>query len=128
MLDAARADAVAESLGLDLRDLQLCVMCLFGVGTALERGDEREVRFALRFFAPLLWDEGLEDPLRAALARAVRAGVRDGAEAAADVGRYGPASRVVEAVVRRLAAQQLGEMRLLERLRAPPPGAVPSNN
>jgi hypothetical protein len=127
MLDAHRAAAVAGSLGLELRELQLCVMCLFGVSTALRRGDEREVRSALRFFAPLLWEEGLEEPLCAALRRAAAEGVPDAAEALADVERHGGASRVVRAVVRVLASQQLRELRLLEGLRAPPPWIAAEN-
>ena len=115
MLDPARAEAVAAALRLRLRDLRLCVMCLFGVATELRRGDERKVRSALRFFAPLLWEEGLEAPFLAALRRAALAGVPDAAEALAEVARHGPASRVVKAAVRELAAQQLEEMERFSR-------------
>lgn len=128
MLDERRATAVAESLGLQLRELQLCALCLFGVATALRGADERVTRRALRFFAPLLWEEGLADPVRTALRRAVESGVTDAAAAAVDVERYGPACRVVKAVVRRLAAEQLREALLLERLRAPPPPWVAADN
>ena len=44
-------------------------MCLYGVATELRRGDERKLRGALRFFTPLLWEEGLERPLVDALRR-----------------------------------------------------------
>ena len=117
MLDAARATAVAASLGLTLRETQPCVMCLFGVGAELDRGDERRVRSALRFFAPLLWEEGLDAPVREALRRAVRDRVPNADRALADVERYGPASRVVKAVVRDLARQQWAEM---QRIPLPP--------
>lgn len=127
MLDERRATAVARALGLEQQALQLCVMCLFGVSTALRRGDPRELRSALRFFVPLLWEEGLEQPLRAALLQAVAAGLPDAAEAAGDVDRYGPACRVTKAVVRLLAEQQLRELRGLERLRAPPPWVAADN-
>jgi hypothetical protein len=128
MLDETRAAAVADALGLELRKLELCALCLFGVSTPLRRGDERELRSALRFFAPLLWEEGLEAPLRAALQRAAREGVRDATAAVEDLDRYGPACRVVKEVVRRLALQQLQELRVFERLRAPPPPWVASDN
>ena len=128
MLDERRATAVARALGLEERALQLCALCLFGVSAALRSGDPLELRSALRFFVPLLWGEGLEQPLRDALQRAVVAGVPDAAEAAADVDRYGPACRVTKAVVRLLAEQQLRELRVLERrLRAPPPSVAADN-
>ncbi len=77
----------------------------------LDEGDERAIRAAVRFFADLLWDEGLEEPVRAALERARRAGV-DGAEAAvADVQARGSRSAVFEAVVRLLARGKLEEAR-----------------
>ncbi len=110
MLNAERAEAVAESLDLELSTLQLCPLCLFGVAQALRTGDPVELRGALRFFAPLLWDEGLAAPLSDALDAACSAGVPDAEAAAAEVERLGPTSRVVKAVVRRLAAQQLEEL------------------
>jgi len=95
-------------------------MCLYGVATELRRGDERKLRGALRFFTPLLWEEGLERPLVDALRRAARLGVAHAAEAFAEVEAHGAASRVVRAVVRDLAAQQLEE---LERFSRVPKGA-----
>jgi hypothetical protein len=127
VLDERRAEAVAGALGLDLRLLQLCVMCLLGVSSALRQGDPLALRSALRFFTPLLWEEGLEDPLRDALRRAAEAGVPDAAAALDDVDRYGPACRVTKAVVRLLAEQQLRELRVLEGLRAPPPWVAADN-
>lgn len=80
------------------------------MASALAAGDEREVRRAIRFFAPLLWDEGLDAPVRVALDQAAVKGI-PGAEAAiTDVEARGPRSRVVEAIVRRLAAQMLEEL------------------
>ncbi len=75
------------------------------------KGDERAIRSGVRFFAPLVWEQALEEALRAALARARDAG-EDGADAAlADVGPRGPRSLVVPAVVRLLDRRQLEEAR-----------------
>jgi hypothetical protein len=126
MLDAPRADAVAESLGLELSAVPACPLCLWSVGSALE-DDPAELRSALRFFAPVLWDEGLEAPVRAALEAARALGIPDADAATAEVEQLGPSSRVVKAVVQRLAAQQLEELRTAKApngtaLRAPLPG------
>jgi hypothetical protein len=110
VLDAGRSAVLADRLGLRLETVQPCALCLFAVGTELARGDERKLRAALRFFTPLLWEEGLEAPLREALARAARTGVADADTALADVERHGSASPVVEAVVCDLAAQQRADL------------------
>jgi hypothetical protein len=111
MLDAARADALAASLDLDFHELAICRACLLFVTLPLDGGDERKIRGALRSFTPVLWDEGLALPLQAALERARRAGVPDAEAAIADIEARGPRSRVAQAAVRRLAAQQLEEMK-----------------
>ena len=109
MVDRAAADVLAAALELCLDAVVVCPGCLFGVAMELDKSDERAIRAAVRFFAPLLWDEGLEEPVRAALEQACRAGV-DGAEAAfADVEARGPRSGVFDAVVRLLASRQLEE-------------------
>jgi hypothetical protein len=110
-----RPEGLVAALGLRLERLAICPLCLFGVACALEGGDERELRRALGFFTEMLWDEGLEDPLKTALSRARVAGV-PGAEAATrEVEALGPRSRFVKAVVQDLARQQLDEA---ERARA----------
>jgi hypothetical protein len=116
MLDTARADAVAESLELELSRVPACGACLWVVGHALRSGDAAEVRRVVRFVAPTLWGEGLEAPVRAALEAACARGVEDAHAAAAEVERFGPTSRVAKAVVRRLALQQLED----DHLRAEP--------
>jgi hypothetical protein len=92
------ADELAARLDLDVDDIAICHACLSFVSFALDSGDEREVTRWTRKIAPDLWAEGLEQPVRLALKRA---GAYD---ALAEVDRNGPYSRVVRAIVRRLAA------------------------
>ena len=101
-------DALAARLHLDLDRLGICLACLSIVSTALDSGDERVVRKALDYFAPALWEEGLALPLRAALERAAKAGDAEAEIAIGQVARQGSRSRVVKAIVRRLA-QELGD-------------------
>ena len=108
-------DRLVAALDLRLEQLEICPLCLFGVACGLRDGDERELRHALGFFTELLWDEGLEEPLRTALSRARSAGVPAAKAAAREVEARGPRSRFVEAVVQDLARQQLEEA---ERARA----------
>ncbi len=86
-------------------------MCIFGVACALDSDDEREPRRTLRFFVPLLWDEGLDAPVRAALEAAREAGVEGAAAAIADLEARGPRSFVFGAVVRLLAQRQSEAMK-----------------
>ena len=58
MRDRAAADLLAATLDVRLAADRVCPACLFGVAMELEKGDERAIRSAVRFFAPLLWDEG----------------------------------------------------------------------
>lgn len=91
-------DEVARQLDLDVDDIAICHACLSFVSFALDSGDKREITRATNKITPDLWAEGLETPVRMALTRA-------GAdEALAEVERNGPYSRVVRAIVRRLAA------------------------
>jgi hypothetical protein len=107
-----RAARLAEQLDLDVDDIAVCTACLGGVAVALEFGDEREVASATRYFAPMLFDEGLALPVRLALERARRRKVADIELALWDVHVNGGHGRVAHAVVQRLACQ------LAERTRA----------
>jgi hypothetical protein len=99
------ATALAERLDLKLNGLPICYACLGIVAAELDAGDERAVRRELRRMSPDLWAEGLALPARAALERARRRGDPDAAAAIADVERMGGRSRLVHAIVRRLAAE-----------------------
>lgn len=92
----------ARELDLDLDDLPICLACLSFVAMAIDAGDELEIRRWTRKMTPDLWDEGLALPARLAVERAQRRGVRDAAEALADINERGPRSPVARAIVRRL--------------------------
>ncbi len=109
--ERASAEVVAGALDLDGLQSVACPMCVFGVACALDSDDEQEVRRTLRFFVPLLWDEGLDAPVRAALEAARKAGVADAGAAIADLEARGPRSFVFMAVVRALAVRQSEAMR-----------------
>src|SRR3989442_7327474 len=98
-------ERLAAALDLDVYEVGICHACLSFVAFPLDDGDEREVARAVGEFAPILWEEGLALPLQAALERARRRGVRGAQAAIEDVEHRGAAAPVVEAVVRRLAAE-----------------------
>ncbi|MDQ3670535.1 MAG: hypothetical protein M3377_09700 [Actinomycetota bacterium] len=104
------ADALAAAIDLEPAGPASCPLCIFAVVAALKTGDENEIQKALRFFVPLLWDEGLSETLKSALERARKAGIVGTAAAIADLDARGYRSLVAEAVVRRLAGEQLEEM------------------
>jgi hypothetical protein len=88
---------LAAELDLDVYEVGICHACLSFVSFPLDDGDERRVARALRKFGPILWEEGLAEPLQAALER--------GAERAiADVEASGAQAAIVTAVIRQLAA------------------------
>src|SRR5918994_289505 len=95
---------LAAELDLDVYEVGICHACLSFVSFPLADGDEREVARALRKFGPILWDEGLAEPLRAALERARRRGVAGAESAIADVEALGAQAAIVGAVIRQLAA------------------------
>ena len=99
------AERLAAALELDVHDISVCLACLSFVSMASDKGDEREVTRWSRRMAPDLWAEGLELPVRLALARAGAAGVPEAVEGLADVEARGARSPVVHAIVRRLAEQ-----------------------
>lgn len=95
---------LAAELDLDVYEVGICHACLSFVALPLDAGDEREVARAVREFGPILWDEGLAEPLRAALDRARRRGVAGAERASADVEAFGAQAAIVGAVIRQLAA------------------------
>ena len=112
-MEHERESAAAVAGALDVSGLEAvaCPMCIFGVACGLDSDDERESRRALQFFMPLLWDEGLGGPVRAALEAAREAEVADAGAAIADLDARGPRSFVFGAVVRRLAERQSAAMK-----------------
>ena len=110
-MDRSTALAVAAALDLRIPPLAPCPLCLLNVAWALRDEDEREVRRRIRFHAPILWDEGLEEPTLAALERAAAAAAPGAEEALADVRARGARSVVVQALVRVRAQEMLEDMR-----------------
>jgi len=105
MLSAPRSRRLAAELELDLEVLPICIACLSFVSSTLDHDDEPKIRGALVTFTPLLWEEGLAEPARAAVEEAVRRGVRDAAGALADLDAHGPRTPIARAIVRRLASE-----------------------
>jgi hypothetical protein len=103
LLGRYAAGELALGLDLDVYELGICLACLSFVSFPLADGDEREVKRAIREFAPILWEEGLAEPVRAALERAGERGVSGAEEAILEVEHLGPTGHVVAAIVRRLA-------------------------
>jgi hypothetical protein len=104
-LDAKRARELAAQLDLDLGRIPICYPCLSFVSMAIDNGDEPKIRGATVEFAPILWDEGLAAPARAAVERAARRGVKNADRALADIDRAGARTPIARAIVRVLAVQ-----------------------
>jgi hypothetical protein len=117
------ANALAARLDLELDAIGICWACLSIVSMALDSGDERAVRREVSRMAPDLWAEGLALPAGVALERARRRGDPDAEAALADIARRGARSRVVKAIVRRLA-QDLSDRARVEIERGFPKGRV----
>jgi hypothetical protein len=100
-----RADALAAELQVGLHSPGVCPACIGFVAYEVEHGTERRVAGEITSFAPLLWDEGLGDVVRAELER--RSGEGDGraAEALKELEARRDRSTIFRAVVRRLAAE-----------------------
>jgi hypothetical protein len=109
-MDRIAAQAFVRTLNLRLEEVAACALCLLNVAWALRDGNERKIRSAVRFHAPILWDEGLDTQVRVALERARAAGLAGAEAALADVKAREDRSHVVLEIVRHLAAQQLDEM------------------
>lgn len=104
MTTEAAAD-LAKQLDLDVHDLPICLACLSFVSMAIRGGDEAEIRREVDRMTLELWAEGLEQPLRLVLERAVDADVPLARDALEDVDKRCGRSLVAKAVVRRLAQQ-----------------------
>lgn len=100
----ADADRFAAQLDLDVDEIGICLACLSFVSFAIDKGDEREIRRETNWITPVLWEEGLEQPVRTALEQARSRGVPDAVEALADVEARGARSPVVKSIVRRLGS------------------------
>ncbi len=103
-LTPAETDALAAALELDVDDIAICHACLSIVSFALDFGNERKVAGSVTHIAADLWAEGLALPVQLALQRARERGVANADEAIASIKTQGPRSRVVRAIVCRLAA------------------------
>jgi len=110
-MERAVALSVAAALDLRIPPFAPCPLCLLNVAWALRDEDEREVRRRIRFHAPILWDEGLDEPTLDALERAASAGVPNAGEALADVRARDARSPVVHALVRVRAQEMVEDMR-----------------
>jgi hypothetical protein len=99
------AAQLVDRLELDVDDIGICLACLSFVSMAIRRGDEVDIRREVNRMTPELWEEGLEQPLRLALERAIAADVPLAREALAEVEARGGRGLVAKAVVRRLGQQ-----------------------
>ena len=97
--------ALAKRIDVGLHSRGVCPACLGFIALALDHGDERDVARELRQAAPLVWDEGLGDSVRAPLEAAAKAGDGDAAEALRDLAVSHARSTVFRAVVSHLAAE-----------------------
>lgn len=107
-----RGEGIAERLELDLLSSGVCLPCLTFIAFPLDSGDEAEARREARRLVPELWADGLELTTRLALETASRDGVAGADEALDEVNRLGPRSRVVEAIVWRLAELMVEDIRM----------------
>ena len=98
---------------MDYATVPICLACLTFVSFPLDLGHVRKARREAVSFAPDLWEEGLEEPLRTALDHAQAAGVERAEEAIRELDDLGPRSAVVTEAILRLAAAQVEEMRAL---------------
>ena len=83
---------LAAELDLDVYEVGICHACLSFVSFPLDDGDERKTAAAVRRFGPILWEEGLAEPLRAALERAQCRGIVGAETAIAEVESFGAAT------------------------------------
>jgi hypothetical protein len=106
-----RMTKLAAELPVGLHSPGVCLACLTIVSFKLESGDERKIGRAVTEIACGLWDDGLDATVAAALERAVRLEVPDANVALRDFEARGFRSTIFRAVVRRLAEQQVEDMR-----------------
>ena len=89
----------------------VCLPFLTFVAFPLDSGDGAAARREAHRLAPELWADGLGLATVLALEEAKRRGVAGAREAVADVNQRGPRSKVVEAIVWRLAEQMVEDIR-----------------
>ena len=129
-LSEARLRDLATALDLDVMSMGICHACLSFVSFPLADGDAARARSQARRMAPILWEEGLEEPALASLRQAHEAGVQDAEAALIDVELSGGRSAIVRSIVLRLAgdlarrAAHEDELTAVARMRVPlsPPG------
>ena len=112
-LTRQEVEELAVALDVKLNDVGVCHACLTFVSIPLDRGREQEAAREARRLAPEFWAEGLALPVQAALERARKRSVPGAAAAIEEVAERGPRARIVAAVIRQLAVQQVAEMRSL---------------
>lgn len=110
-LSKQEVEELAVALDVKLNDVSVCQACLTFVSFPLDLGREQEAAREARRLAPEFWAEGLALAVQAALERARKRGVPGAASAIEEVAERGPRARIVPAVIRQLAAQQVAEMR-----------------
>jgi hypothetical protein len=106
------AFALASRLDLDLDSAGICHACLSFVSMPLSAGKGQKARRELVRIAPDLWAEGLEPTLRDALEQARREGDPEAEKALLEIELSGAHSRIVHAVIERLAVEQTERARL----------------
>ena len=99
------ADEIAAQLGITLAETPVCVACLSFVSAGLREGDEKDARRWAKEMASMIWEEGLAEPAREAVRRALERGVSDADACLADLDARGGRSLVARAIVFRLAAE-----------------------
>jgi hypothetical protein len=99
------ATRLAQALPIGLGTYGVCWACLSFVVFALDDGDERRVAGQVTSIAPVLWGEGLEVSVRAALEVAARRGDALARDGLLDFEERGFRSTIFRAVVRRLAVE-----------------------
>jgi hypothetical protein len=105
VLSVQRAAILAVELDLDVDHVGICFACLGIVASALDYGNERDIRSCTLRMTPDLWEDGLASPARLALERARLRGVKDADRAMADVDQKGARTTIARAIVRQLAHQ-----------------------
>ena len=110
-MDARAASELAARLELDLTTSGVCLSCLTYVAFPLDFGREHDARREAETLAPELWADGLEPVTVRGLEGAVSAGIPGASEAIDEVQALGCRSRLVQAIVWRLAEQMVEDMR-----------------
>ena len=115
VLSPATVNDILERI--DLGAPPACPMCLFHLACAIDNGQSaRRIGGLLNRTTRWVWEE-IDVELRAQLARLQMRGVVGAADALNDVNAHGWRSRVVRAVVERLARAMAEEMRASESRR-----------